>query len=233
MNVVEIVKQALLHAGVDWILWLLALLSVASLGVALERWWYLRKRHADLRVLAAQLDRDLAAGDLAVAIANLQNRGVAAAIAVAGLRLAHLGPVAAEKAMNSAMALQRAQLERGLAYLATLGNNAPLSGCSAPSLVSLKRLKNSATQVRVTVALAKPLRKQSCRVSPKPLLLQQLASQSLCPRWCCSIGSVGQLRKCYKALRLCLSWYSLICPPSRDTKRINERWQATAATKIQ
>ncbi len=128
MNVIEIVKQGLLHAGVGWILWLLALLSVASLGIALERWWYLRKRHADLRILAAQLDRDLAAGDLNVAIANLRDRGVAAEIAVAGLRLAHLGPVAAEKAMNSAMALQRSQLERGLAYLATLGNNAPFIG---------------------------------------------------------------------------------------------------------
>src|SRR5262249_35932391 len=53
---------------------------------------------------------------------------VAASIAGAGLRLAHLGPEAAEKAMQSATAMERSRLEMRLAYLGTLGNNAPFIG---------------------------------------------------------------------------------------------------------
>jgi biopolymer transport protein ExbB len=46
----------------------------------------------------------------------------------AGLAVAHQGPAAAEEAMAGATALQRMKLERRLAYLGTLGNNAPFIG---------------------------------------------------------------------------------------------------------
>ena len=128
MNAVDSVKIALLQLGVSWILWLLAGLSLVSLAIALERWWFFRQRRGNLRALADQLDRDLAAGDIPGAIAHLGTVSVAASIAAAGLRLAHLGPAAAEKAMASAVALERSRLERGLAFLGTLGNNAPFVG---------------------------------------------------------------------------------------------------------
>jgi biopolymer transport protein ExbB len=53
---------------------------------------------------------------------------VAASIAAAGLRLADRGADAVDKAMRSAAALERTRLERGLAFLGTLGNNAPFIG---------------------------------------------------------------------------------------------------------
>jgi biopolymer transport protein ExbB len=53
---------------------------------------------------------------------------VAATIARAGLRLARLGPAAADKAMQSAVALERGRLEARLAFLGTVGNNAPFVG---------------------------------------------------------------------------------------------------------
>jgi biopolymer transport protein ExbB len=53
---------------------------------------------------------------------------VAASIAAAGLRLADRGPKAADKAMQSAVAFERTRLERWLAYLGTVGNNAPFVG---------------------------------------------------------------------------------------------------------
>src|SRR5690606_30719130 len=46
----------------------------------------------------------------------------------AGLRLAPRGPAAAEKGMQSAIAAERKALEARLAYLGTLGNNAPFVG---------------------------------------------------------------------------------------------------------
>jgi biopolymer transport protein ExbB len=47
---------------------------------------------------------------------------------VAGIVEADLGPAAAEEAMAGASALQKLKLERRLAYLGTLGNNAPFIG---------------------------------------------------------------------------------------------------------
>src|SRR5215831_8678764 len=51
-----------------------------------------------------------------------------AAVVVAGLVEADRGPQAAEEAMAGAAALQRMKLEKRLAFLGTLGNNAPFVG---------------------------------------------------------------------------------------------------------
>jgi biopolymer transport protein ExbB len=51
-----------------------------------------------------------------------------AAVVTAGLMVAHKGPKAADEAMAGAAALQKMKLERRLAYLGTLGNNAPFIG---------------------------------------------------------------------------------------------------------
>src|SRR4051812_8778123 len=129
MNAIETVKQVLLASGAGWILWFLGLLSAASLALAAERWLYLRRRGGDLETLARDLDADLAAGAFGKARATLaRSTAVAARVADAGLRLADRGSAAAEKAMQSATALERTRLERGLAFLATVGNNAPFLG---------------------------------------------------------------------------------------------------------
>lgn len=129
MNTVETVKIILLDTGSMWVLWLLAALSVISVGICVERALFYRSRDGDLHAIATQLDRHLAAGQISDAITFLQSSSsVAASIAAAGLRLAHLGPAAAEKAMLSAVALERERLEQRLAFLGTLGNNAPFVG---------------------------------------------------------------------------------------------------------
>jgi biopolymer transport protein ExbB len=100
-----------------------------SLAVALERFLALRARRGDLPALAEALDSKLAKGDVDGAIELLAaSPSSAAAVARAGLRLAHLGLGAAEKAMQSAVALERGRLEVRLAYLGTVGNNAPFVG---------------------------------------------------------------------------------------------------------
>ena len=129
MQVVDALQQLLLRAGAGWVLWLLALLSVASVALMIERAFVLRRRGGDLQALAQRLDEHLAREDHAGAIAELRRAGsVAGNVAAAGLRLAPRGPKAVEHAMHSALALERGQLERGLAFLGTLGNNAPFVG---------------------------------------------------------------------------------------------------------
>jgi biopolymer transport protein ExbB len=129
MNAVDSAKQLLLQSGASWILWLLAFLSAASLLLAVERWLFLRARDVDLETTARALAEPLSARDWPAAIAMLEALpATATAIAVSGLRLADLGPASVDKAMQSAVALERRKLERGLAFLGTLGNNAPFIG---------------------------------------------------------------------------------------------------------
>lgn len=126
---VERIQNLFLHAGAGWVLWALALLSVATLVIAIERWLLYRAVDVDLRAEAERLDARLAAGQVDEAIVELgRSRSVAANIAAFGLRLASRGPEAVDKAMLSAAALERGRLEKRLAFLGTVGSNAPFVG---------------------------------------------------------------------------------------------------------
>lgn len=129
MNTVEAIKHLFLDAGAGWVLWLLGGLSVASVAVALERWVLYRQAAGDLRALCAGLQQRLATGDEARAADWLESSSsVAARVAAAGLRLFDRGPAAASRAMVSRTALEREALDERLAFLGTLGNNAPFIG---------------------------------------------------------------------------------------------------------
>lgn len=129
MNTSEAIQAFFVRAGAAWVLWLLFALSVASLAVAFERLLAFRKKTVNVQAIAERIDARLAVADISGAIQELaESQAVGAIVARAGLRLAHLGPVAADRAMQSALALERARLEKGLAYLGTVGNNAPFVG---------------------------------------------------------------------------------------------------------
>jgi biopolymer transport protein ExbB len=129
VNSVDAIKQVLLRSGASWVLWLLGVALVAAVAVIVERLLFYRTRDCDLRALARRLGAHLAGRDFDAAVEELgRSKSVAAAIAAAGLELAAAGPAAADKAMQSAAALERRGLERWLAYLGTLGNNAPFVG---------------------------------------------------------------------------------------------------------
>ncbi len=126
---IERVKSAMVGAGAAWVLWLLLGLSVISLAIMLERAWLFWSLRDDIGNLMRELGRLLRTGDLEGARRRLETSPSAeAAVVVAGIVEADLGAEAAEEAMAGASALQRAKLERRLAYLGTLGNNAPFIG---------------------------------------------------------------------------------------------------------
>jgi len=129
VNTVDAIKHVLLRSGASWVLWLLGASLVVTVTITVERWLFYRGREGDLQRLARRLGAHLAGRDFAAAARELgQSRSVAAAIASAGLELASEGAAAADRAMQSAAALERCGLERWLAYLGTLGNNAPFVG---------------------------------------------------------------------------------------------------------
>ncbi|MDB4985616.1 MAG: MotA/TolQ/ExbB proton channel [Myxococcaceae bacterium] len=129
MSTVEAIKNFFLQTGAAWVLWLLFGLSFVSIAIVIERIFVFRTKGTDLKRLADKLDVHLAAGDLDKARESLRGESsLCARVADAGLRLAARGPSTAEKGMQSAIAIERSLLEARLAYLGTLGNNAPFIG---------------------------------------------------------------------------------------------------------
>jgi len=129
MSTVEAIKNFFLQTGAAWVLWLLFGLSFVSIAIVLERILVFRTKGTDLKALADKLDAHLGTGDLEAARGALRNdSSLCARVAEAGLKLAQRGPATAEKGMQSAMAVERSLLEARLAYLGTLGNNAPFIG---------------------------------------------------------------------------------------------------------
>ena len=128
MNLVEWLKHIMVGFGAAWVMWVMLGLSVISVAIMLERGWFFYSIRDDL----VTLQRDLRSA-LRESIERAQKRMEAspsaeAAVVLAGLAEAENGPAAAEEAMTGAVALQRMKLEKRLAYLGTLGNNAPFIG---------------------------------------------------------------------------------------------------------
>ncbi|MGA2450121.1 MAG: MotA/TolQ/ExbB proton channel family protein [Polyangiaceae bacterium] len=128
-SLIERVKSAMVGLGTGWLLLLMLVLSIVSLAIMLERAWLYWSLRDDIEVLMRDFGRLLRAGDLAGARRRLEaSRSAEAAVVVAGLVEADRGADAAEESMDGASALQRLKLEKRLAYLGTLGNNAPFIG---------------------------------------------------------------------------------------------------------
>ncbi len=128
-SLIERVKTAMVGIGTGWILVLMLLLSIISLAIMLERTWLFWSLRDDVEGLMRDFGRLLRGGDLAGARRRLEaSRSAEAAVVVAGLVESDHGVEAAQEAMEGASALQRMKLEKRLAYLGTVGNNAPFIG---------------------------------------------------------------------------------------------------------
>jgi biopolymer transport protein ExbB/TolQ len=128
MNLSEWIQRIMVGSGAQWVMYVMLGLSVISVAIILERAWFFWSLRDDLDVLAKELRTSL---DDSVDVAKKRmdaSPSAEAAVVSAGLAMAHRGAAAAEEAMAGAVALQRMKLERRLAYLGTLGNNAPFIG---------------------------------------------------------------------------------------------------------
>jgi biopolymer transport protein ExbB/TolQ len=110
----------------EWVLWLLAVLSVLSIAVMLERTIYFsthRLGNSDDVLLK------LAKGDLeAVKSAVGQQKGMEANVLREGLEWQAKGPDSVEEVINATLARERPRYERFLSFLGTLGSNTPFIG---------------------------------------------------------------------------------------------------------
>jgi len=115
--------------GAEWVMWVLVALSVASVAIMCERAYYYRSLSDDLDKLSEELRALLRKGDRDAARTLLERSPApAAAVGLAGLAEADAGVRSAEEAMAGAQVRVRLNLERYLAFLGTVGNNAPFVG---------------------------------------------------------------------------------------------------------
>jgi biopolymer transport protein ExbB len=115
--------------GVGWVLWLLVFLSVACLGVAIDRWLYLRLNHTPVDKVQAGLARYLESGDADAWNAELNELGgLEARVLAAGLDAGKKGADSAEEAVMGTLIFEKAALEKRLIVLGTVGANAPFVG---------------------------------------------------------------------------------------------------------
>ena len=96
--------------GAVWVLWLLVALSIVSLGIMFERWWYFRTHRLAPAALAADVRRLLRESTRSIGL-----EGEPPAVELSA-------------AVEGAKARERLRLERNLAFLATLGSNGPFIG---------------------------------------------------------------------------------------------------------
>src|SRR5262245_35242894 len=113
----------------EWVLWLLIGLSLASIAVMIERWFFYRRHRVDVDGVRANLSKALAAGDFAGAARALETHdALETRIVLAGLQAYEKGPESVEDLIVGALGRERGRYEKRLGFLATLASNAPYIG---------------------------------------------------------------------------------------------------------
>jgi biopolymer transport protein ExbB len=140
---------AISQYGSRWVMWLLIALSVAALAVVIERAVLFFSSRDDTVRLRGELRRLLRENDLELARRRLEESpSFEARVAAAGLSAE--GVASAEERMQGETELCRLSMERNLALLGTLGNNAPfvgLLGTVIGIVRSFRELSSSSGQV--------------------------------------------------------------------------------------
>lgn len=117
------------QVGGTVVLYLLIVLSVFSIGVIVDRWWYFRKRGEDVAALSRTLLKKLRVGDLTGSAALLKaSPSIEAAVVYDALDWYEDGDEAVAEVLAIGIKERRPQFESGLVFLGTLGNNAPFIG---------------------------------------------------------------------------------------------------------
>jgi biopolymer transport protein ExbB/TolQ len=122
-----LLKVAML--GSSWVMYLLLALSMASIGVMVERWLFFRKHAQGGDDLADALCDLLEHGEREAAEGLLRRHpAIEAEVMLASLRWSRGGPEGLSAAIDGEMTKRRRELESGMTLLGTLGNNAPFVG---------------------------------------------------------------------------------------------------------
>ena len=120
--------ELMLRLGSRWVLWLLLGLSLLAVAQMLERLVFFVRERRPTAALAACIET-LRSGGAKAALTRLGDaHAMEAVVARAALRYADEGADAVREHIEAAVERERLRYERGLAFLGTLGSNAPFIG---------------------------------------------------------------------------------------------------------
>jgi biopolymer transport protein ExbB len=115
--------------GANWVLWLLIVLSVISVGVMIDRALWLRNRDTDTERFTRELRGAFERGELdRLQTKYMDDPSVPVQVGLRGLSVRDQGADAVAEAMHSERARWRRAADRNLIVLGTLGNNVPFVG---------------------------------------------------------------------------------------------------------
>jgi len=134
---------AFAQLGASWVLWLLILLSVLSIGVMIDRAMWFRGRDTD----TARFTRELRGAFDRGEVGRLEDKyrddpAVPVQVALRGLAERERGPEAVAEAMHGERARWRNAADRHLIILGTLGNNVPFLGLFGTVLGVINAFEN-------------------------------------------------------------------------------------------
>jgi biopolymer transport protein ExbB/TolQ len=115
--------------GATWVMWVLIGLSIGGLAVALDRSIYLLRTSDNVHKLKKEILLLLTRGQLVAARERLaKSRSFEARIVASTLESPEDGAASAEDRMAGATQVAKIRMEKRLAFLGTLGANAPFVG---------------------------------------------------------------------------------------------------------
>jgi biopolymer transport protein ExbB len=122
------ILDIMLRAGSRWVLWVLIALSFGAVAVIAERIWFFIQERKPADRIAKALETLRAKGPAEAAKLLAGSRSIEANVMRACLERAADGPEAVDEHRAAIVEQERMRYEKRLAFLGTLGNNAPFIG---------------------------------------------------------------------------------------------------------
>jgi biopolymer transport protein ExbB len=122
------ILDLMLRAGSRWVLWVLIALSLGAIAVMIERLWFFIQERRPEGAIAKALET-LRNDSPEAALKILKgSRSMEAAVVASCIARARDGAEAVDEHRAAIVELERQRYEKRLAFLGTLGNNAPFIG---------------------------------------------------------------------------------------------------------
>jgi biopolymer transport protein ExbB/TolQ len=122
------ILDLMLRAGSRWVLWLLLALSLIAVAVMIERLWFFLQERKPATRLTAALEALRTKGPEAAVKLLADARSMEVAVARVLIKRAADGAAAVDEHRAAIVEQERQRYEKRLAFLGTLGNNAPFIG---------------------------------------------------------------------------------------------------------
>jgi len=181
--------STLTDLGAGWVMWVLIALSVVSIAIMVERTIVmLRSRDDIVRLRAAIMPRLFARDYVGASDVIADSRSYEARVLSAGLEAAQDGAATAEQRMAGASTLAKLAMEQRLAFLGTVGSNAPFVGLLGTVIGIVRSFAAlDASGGRVSASLMSEV--------GEALVATAVASSSPSPRWLRSTPSSASSRR--------------------------------------